>query len=305
MAKIKAPEEYMMFTTPAELHKAINTLRGIIAGISSSDGVSESEMQELVHWCTIHDQLKDRHPFSELLPAIETSLQDGVINEEEQSNILWLCNNFVDSAKYYDVQTSSIQFLHGLVHGLMADGELSDREVQSLKFWLDSNEFLSGSYPYDELYSIIHSIMEDKIITADERDSLIAFLSSIIDFKSSLNLAEPDYADLRKKYSISGVCAFCPEIEFQGKLFCFTGESYRATRSEIKDEVERLGGTFRTSVSKKTDYLVVGSAGNPCWAYSCYGRKIEEAVNLRKEGAHIQIINETDFWDAVWDSELD
>lgn len=41
--------EYRQFTKPAELHKAINTLRGIVAGISCDQGVSGAEIQELVH----------------------------------------------------------------------------------------------------------------------------------------------------------------------------------------------------------------------------------------------------------------
>lgn len=48
-----------------------------------------------------------------------------------------------------------------------------------------------------------------------------------------------------------------------------------------------------------------GNTGNPYRSYSCYGRKIEEAVALRKEGAKVQIINETDFWDAVWDAQVE
>ena len=151
---------------------------------------------------------------------------------------------------------------------------------------------------------MIHTVLEDKVITGDERNSLLAFMSNLIEFKDSYNLVETDFAELRKKYSISGICAYCPDVEIEGKLFCFTGESYRSTRAEIKAEIERLGGRFRTSVSKNTDFLVVGNAGNPCWAYSCYGRKIEEAMALRKEGAKILIINETDFWDAVWNSDL-
>ncbi len=52
---------------------------------------------------------------------------------------------------------------------------------------------------------------------------------------------------------------------------------------------------------KNTDYLIVGNAGNPCWAYSCYGRKIEQAVDLRKAGGKIKIVNEIDFWDVLED----
>lgn len=296
--------EYRVFTKPAELHKAINTLRGIVAGISCAGGVSADEMQEMVHWCSLHEHLRDRHPFSELLPAIERSMQDGFIDEDEQSDILWLCNNFIDEAKYYDVITSSIQFLSGLVHGIMGDGKLSDSEIKILKLWLESNDFLQGTYPFDELSSIIHTILEDGKVSDDERNSLLAFMSNLVEFKDSYNLSESEFASLREKYSVGGICARSPKIEFDRKTFCFTGESYRATRAEMKSEIERVGGTFKSSVSKHTDYLVVGSAGNPCWAYSCYGRKIEDAMELRKAGAKVQIVNEVDFWDALWDCSL-
>ena len=236
---IPAPgNEYRSFTKPAELHKAINTLRGIVAGISSANGISTDEVQELIHWCTLHEHLRDRHPFSELLPAIEGSIQDGVIDEDEQRDILWLCNNFVGSTAFYDASTSSIQFLNGLVHGLMADCRLGDSEIQTLRLWLDTNDFLQGTYPFDELSSMVHTIMEDKIITEDERNSLLAFMSNLVEFKDSYNLVESDFAELRSKYSIGGICAYCPEVEIEGKLFCFTGESYRSNRAEIKAEVE-------------------------------------------------------------------
>lgn len=40
---MKEMEEYRAFTTPAELHKAVNTLRGIVAGINSDASVENSE----------------------------------------------------------------------------------------------------------------------------------------------------------------------------------------------------------------------------------------------------------------------
>lgn len=39
--------------------------------------------------------------------------------------------------------------------------------------------------------------------------------------------------------------------------------------------------------------------GNPCWAYACYGRKIEKAMELRKKGAQILIVHEADFLDIT------
>lgn len=301
----KEIEEYRTFTKPAELHKAINTLRGLVAGINSDMNVASSEVTELVHWCELHAQLRDRHPFSEILPVVEHAYEDGIVTEDESKDILWLCNNFADNSSYYDMVTSSVQFLSGLLHGLLADGELSDREITTLNAWIDANDFLAGTYPFDEINSLLQVILEDKKITVDEREQLMAFFGNVIDFTSSYNLSEKDFFRLREKYSISGICATCPKISFKEKLFCFTGESYRAKRAEIAAVIARLGGKVRSSVSAKTDYLVVGNAGNPCWAYACYGRKIEEAVNLRKAGASIVIVNETDFWDAVDDIQAD
>lgn len=299
----KERTEYQAFTKPAELHKAVNTLRGLVAGISSDTVVGEQELTELMHWCALHAPLRDRHPFSELLPVVEAACEDGVVTEDEAKDILWLCNNFVDNGSYYNMVTSSIQFLSGMIHGFMADGELGDREILSLKSWIDANSFLAGTYPFDEINSLLCVILEDRKISPDERNRLMAFFSNIIDFSSSISLSEKDFSVLREQYNIDGICAVCPEITFQGKVFCFTGESTRAKRSEMAKLVADVGGLSRSSVTAKTDYLIVGNAGNPCWAYACYGRKIEEAVQLRKQGAKVIIVNETDFWDALEDAK--
>ena len=294
--------DYRQFTKPAELHKAINSLRGIVAGITADSELTTQEMIELTHWCELHAHLQDRHPFSELLPVVAHACSDGVVTDEEARDILWLCNNFADSSSYYDVVTSYIQFLSGMLHGLLADGELSDKEIASLKAWIDANDFLAGTYPFDEINSLLFVVLEDKKITSREKEALMALFSGVIDFTSSYNLSEKVFSDLRAKYSVAGICAVCPTIEFSEKLFCFTGESYRAKRADIVSVIEQLGGKARSSVSAKTDYLIVGNAGNSCWAYACYGRKIEEAMALRKEGAKVVIVNETDFWDAVDDA---
>lgn len=294
---------YRLFTGPAELHKAINTLRGIVAGISTDSSVQASEIAELANWCSLHEDMECMHPFSEIIPVVQKACEDGIITDEESKDILWVCSSFAASGSYYDDITSSIQFLAGMIHGMLADNELSDAEIKSLNAWIKSNEFLAGTYPFDEINSLLTSILSDHVITEDERNTLLAFLGNVVEFKDSLNLNEKDFCDLREKYSIDGVCASCPEIHFEGKTFCFTGEFNRGKRKEIAEKVQQLGAVSRSSVTGKTDYLVVGNAGNPCWAYACYGRKIEEAVNLRKSGGHVIIVNENDFWDAVDDAE--
>ena len=299
--ELKEVQEYRHFTTPAELHKAINTLRGLVAGITTDQKITDAEINELCHWCTTQAHLINRHPFSELIPLIRAVYEDGVITSDEASDVLWLCNNFISDSDYYDLVTSSTQFLMGLIHGIMADGELEESEIHLLRQWLTINDYLCGTYPFDELHSLISTILLDGKITEDECNMLKAFLSNFIDAKTSYNLNESDLVAMREKYSVTGICASCQEIDFKDTVFCFTGESQKATRKEIASLIESLGGVYKNNVSGKTQYLIVGNMGNPCWAYSCYGRKVEDAIKLRQSGHKLVIVNEIDFWDVIED----
>jgi len=71
----------------------------------------------------------------------------------------------------------------------------------------------------------------------------------------------------------------------QGLTFVFTGELKSMTREEAKEKVRRLGGNVSESVSKNTNFVVVGE--NP-------GSKYEKAKKL---GA--KMINEKEFCDII------
>ena len=65
--------------------------------------------------------------------------------------------------------------------------------------------------------------------------------------------------------------------------------------------MRELGGQPHGNVTSKLNYLVIGAEGNPCWAFACYGRKVEKAVELRKKGVRVVIVHENDFHDGVLD----
>ena len=52
--------------------------------------------------------------------------------------------------------------------------------------------------------------------------------------------------DLRKKYSVDGICSASPKIEIEGKIFCFTGSSEKASRKEIAANIQKHGGVLHT-----------------------------------------------------------
>ncbi len=300
---IQEIHEYRIYTSKAEIHKAINTIIGLINGVKIDEHVNQDELSEIINWCNMHRHLSNKVPFSEIIPLIDQALLDHYLDKDEVEDILWVCRNVVkedEFNEFYNSITSTIQQLQGILHGLLADNQLSPVEIDKLNSWIEEHTFLRGTYPFDEVDSLLVSVLADGIITQDEINMLIAYFGNFVDTKISYNINEFDIKTLQNNYSVSGICAVSPEIILEKKTYCFTGTSNKATRKEIADLIQSKGGIFHNSITKKTDYLIVGNDGNPCWAFSCYGRKVEKAMQERKKGSKIIIVHENDFWDELY-----
>jgi NAD-dependent DNA ligase len=297
-------ESYRRFSTPQRVDKAIQTLRGLLTGVTIDGKLNAAEVAEVLNWCDDNKKLVGKSPFNELKQKLDEIIADGVITQDEQQDLLWVCNNLSQGSEFYDILTHDIQRLHGIMHGILADGHISEDEAARLHEWVDENSQLRGSYPYDELDSLLTAVLKDGTIDDEEQAILGAFFEDFIGYSFAKRVqseAERVSRRLPKDFTLPGICAMCPDVEFEGRVFSFTGSSLKGTRSELVNEITKRGGAFSPNVTLQTQYLVIGAAGNPCWAFSCYGRKVEKAVEYRKNGTPITIVHETDFWDAVAD----
>jgi len=283
--------DYFKYTKKSRHDKAVNTLLGILEGIAADKTINEKETFLLNRWIEDNGAFADRHPYNEFIPPIMLAMRDGVLSEEEHQDLLWLCRQFV-SKKYYDEISAGIQQLHAVVSTIAADGVVTEAEASSLMDWISEHEHLKMCYPYDEVESVLISALKDQWIDQAEQKQLLEFFS-MFSFEGL------DLQIEGKVNSISGICATSPEIIFNDRRFCFTGEITKIPRTELKEQTTKRGGKVVNDVSPRVDYLVIGSNGNPCWAYSCYGRKIEKAMTLRAQGARITLVHEVDFLDAI------
>ncbi len=296
---------YKHFTKRSRFEKAVQTLNGLLRGITIDGKLNAAEVAETLNWCQEFSDLLGKSPFDELKSKLDAVLVDGVIDPEEQEDLLWVCQNLAQDGDYFDEATQEIQQLHGIMHGVLADGSISEEETLGLQKWVEDHTHLKGSYPFDELDSILTAILKDGRIDDDERELLRSFLEDFVEYSTPKKFQEARKSlgkEQTKRFTVQGVCAACPEITFNGKVFTLTGASTKATRGQIVQRIEGLGGKFSPSVTHATEFLVIGAGGNPCWAFSCYGRKVERAVDLRKQGKPIVIVHESDFWDAVEDA---
>jgi len=288
-----------IYTAKAQADKAISSLKGILLGINLDGAVNEKEINELQKWVKACDELIVRNPFNEFMSIISATISNEIPPKETIEDLYWLCQKYERDNYYYNPITTDLQILQGLCHGMLADGEINDQEIIDLNHWLEENEHLNTYYPYDEIRSLILSILSDGKVDEEERLVLKAY------FKEFVSLHDEDLNEQLKRetenVNISGLCTSEPKITFKGKTFCITGILQRSSRAGLKKMIAKLGGIAADSITLKTDYLIVGDNGNPAWAFSCYGRKVEKAIGMRKEGHAITLIHEFDFADIIDD----
>ena len=290
---------YFHFTGKGRLEKSINSLLGLLEGIAIDGRVTSGEVAILRTWLADHQDVAHRHPYTELVPVLVNALEDGVLDDEERQDLLWLCKR-LKSSEFYDMVTADLQRLHPLVGGIAPDGTITTEEMRGLSDWLAEHDHLRTCWPYDEIEALTTKVLGDGHIDEAEHKMLMGFFTeflAVLDERtivSPISFTGPDQA-------IGAVISVAPTVSFSNRTFCFTGASSRYKRAEFEDPVRRHGGEPLSGVSSKLHFLVIGAEGNPCWAFACYGRKVEKAVALRRRGERIVIVHENDFHDAVLD----
>lgn len=282
--------DYFRATIKSRIDKAINILLGILKGISADRAINQQEINLLNDWVDENQGFVDCHPYNELIPKIVQALSDGIFTEGENEDLIWFCYAW-QSNKYYDSITSDLQELQGIMGSIAVDGVITEDEAETLFDWMANHDDLRSCWPYDKVDSLLNRVLEDKQIDPVEQKLLLEFFSSFL--PQSINLQ----SQISTIKTVTDICAVAPEIIFEERCFCFTGDSSRATREQLKTMAMERGARVVSAISPRVNYLVVGTKGNPCWAYACYGRKIEKAMELIQQGAQIVIVHESDFLD--------
>ncbi|MGY1529255.1 hypothetical protein [Luteimonas sp. A649] len=133
--------KYAKFTTRARLDKSVNSLLGIIEGISIDGEINELEVGYLELWLSEHEELRDLHPYNEFVPVVTAAVADHVLSQDERDDIVWLCER-LRSEEFYDRTTADLQRLHAILGGIVADTRISETELRGLSDWLGEHDHL-------------------------------------------------------------------------------------------------------------------------------------------------------------------
>jgi hypothetical protein len=178
----------------------------------------------------------------------------------------------------------SLGALVGIAQGLVCDQQLTDKKIHFLHDWLSENDAISTRWPGDVLYTRVRAVLADGSITAEERQYLIDTL---------LKLVGSDGPDLPKATHATALAHdVVDRVTFDEKSFCLTGNFVYGPVESCESAIKKRGGDISASVKAGVTYLVIGSLGSAQWKHGSFGRKVEKAMECKRNGLSIFVIQE-------------
>lgn len=181
------------------------------------------------------------------------------------------------------LETRQVDELIGLARGLIADGAINPAEVEFLEKWLVANISISQQPLIATLYDRVAAILADGIADPDECNDLFVALKAF-------TAGDTELGEATKATSLP-LCQPPPRLSFAGMAYCFTGTFNFGQRKHCEEAVAERGGSAG-SLTKGTNFLVIGAYATESWKHSSFGNKILKAVDMRNAGVPISIIAE-------------
>lgn len=290
-------DKLYVFNYTQNRNKLFANLISIIDGILADGHVRDEEVLYLDTWLLEANQTIRNGVIKSLSTRVSKILADGVVSDDERSELKRHLNDI--QRKILDIpdvdlfsSESDLHLLNGLCKGLISDRTLSEEEVRYLDWWLTQNGALKSNYPGKELYALVKEILSDGIITTEESENLH---KALVDF-TGCDLASGVVDGLSTKLPLDNTA----EVSVENKTFCLTGVFLAGKRAHVEDLIKRNNGLISSGITKKIDFLVIGTLSSRDWKFSSHGRKIEKAVSYRDdEGAKLKIISEEMLFDVL------
>jgi hypothetical protein len=185
----------------------------------------------------------------------------------------------------------SCESLLGIAAGLVADGQLNEKEVLFLSTWLAEHPELTASYPGEVLVKRVRETLADGVLTDEELQYLRQTLEQLIGGSFAQDGAIPAGAGTLPidEHEV---------VVIPSMTFCFTGKFLFGTRASCERAVAARGGLI-DSVQRSLCYLVVGELSSRDWKYSSHGAKIEMAMKLKANGHRVAVVSEAQWVAAL------
>ena len=274
------------FSFSRQKERAMHGLRGILTGVVADQQLNEKELLFLDVWLQSQDALRDHEDVVTILSQVGEVLEDGKITSDELLAMQKSIEEIVASSSEDSAEgLGRADELVGFLTGVASDGILNDQEVQALSTWLNSNESIRDKWPASVIVHRLNNILEDGIITEEEREDLMTTVHQITGTEATVE-------DVSYEVSTEVWEDEVENVELAGSVFCLSGEFVSGDRNTVDTSLRLRGAHTSPNVNKDVNYLVIGTLASRDWLYTSHGRKIEKALLLKRKDVPISIITE-------------
>ncbi|RAI88450.1 TerB family tellurite resistance protein [Algoriphagus yeomjeoni] len=159
---------------------AFHNLNGLVNGIAIDGRITRNEYEALKAWCHTHEGLCSQEPFNSFFEEISTKVKTGNVGSEEIYELKEILKKHALNFEEKDKTKADLHFLQGVCYGIMADGDINKYEIEMLKKWMDENNQLSETYPFNEIYEVVATAISKGKIDSEEYKELVKYFKEFM-----------------------------------------------------------------------------------------------------------------------------
>jgi hypothetical protein len=268
----------------------------------------------------IHRKPNDKKYFCYFTGFLEGVAASGMIEDGEVSPLVQQCHEFALNISDPD----ALDFVQDFEAGLLEHGSVVDAihyRAQTIDKACDKsslNRFMGycAGIACDDLIQLKEAIgiveyaEQNPSILRDSSAAAIVFcckdavIDGMINEEESAEICEAITALVGDSYADTGISALggvpvfsegelpCTLHEMKGQVFVFTGNFEVTPRRIIEDQVTALNAKIAKSVTKKTDFVVVGAEAARDWVFTHKGLKLNKALKMHQDTGRPQFVSE-------------
>ncbi|MFC3053796.1 BRCT domain-containing protein [Kordiimonas pumila] len=258
--------------------KMFRNALGFLQGIVADDKINATELQALHTYMLECADHFDHGDIVDVLDVTEDLVAKAHIDKASQEDLLGVIDCIIEYQTPEDaLQLERLEEFLGVCSGLIADDAINQAEAERFQQWLNTNEDIVSEWPACDISRRLNSFLNDGILDKSEAAELLTALKHLV----GGSFAETGSTTIGLPIEVTKHLAH--DLTFEGKTFCFTGKFFFGKRAECEATTREMGGLPIKDVTKKLDYLVVGSIASPFWLTSHFGTKIKRVMSMRED----------------------
>lgn len=256
--------------------KMFRNALGFLQGVVADGRINPVELQALHTYMLDCADHIDHGDIVDVLDATEDLVGKAKLDQASEEDLLGVIDCILEyQCPEESSRVEKMEEFLGICSGVIADNVVKQAEAEKLHEWLSVHRDIVGEWPACDIVRRLNRFLADG--SFDEREA-----ADVLDALKHLfggSFAETGATSIGLPIEVKK--HFAPLVEFAGRSFCFTGKFFFGSRTECEAITAEMGGVLAKGVSKKLDYLVVGSIASPFWLTSHFGTKIQKVMSTR------------------------